>query len=343
MKIEQAIKEISAGKIAPVYVALGTEAYLQDEFKKNLVNLIPAPEQEFNVGRYDMETVNLATALNDARSLPFFGNHRLVIVERPYFLTGTRQKNTLDHDVDGLLRYLKNPESATIFVIMAPYPKLDERKKLTKQLRKTAEFIDCQPLSEASVRKTLNSLLEKRDWQIEKAALELLLERTGAELTAIMNELPKLILASQDSKVITKKEVSALVARSFEQNVFDLVDLVLERKVSEALTMYRELLLQKEEPLKINAILEGQFRLMLQVMILRQHGFDQGSMAREIKAHPYRIKLALQKNRRFKQSDLQNAYLGLVHVEEKMKSAAIDPELLFQLFLLNFSQHQSVA
>lgn len=343
MQVEEAIKNISNGKIAPVYVSLGTENYLQDKFKNFLLSLIPADQQEFNIGRYDMEVVNLSVALNDAMSLPFFGEYRLVIIDRPYFLTGMRQKNSLDHDLNGLLKYLKNPETATILVFTVPYPKLDERKKLTKQLRKVAEFVDCQPLKEREVRSFVSSVLQKKGYQLNSDALDLLLERTGAELTSIMNELPKLLLAAQESKIISWSDVDGLVARSFEQNVFDLVDLVLKRNVKDALSMYRDLLLQKEEPLKINAILEGQFRLMLQAMILREHGYDQGSVAKELKAHPYRVKLALRKNRQFKRKDLQDAYIGLVHVEEKMKSSLIDPELLFQLFLLNFSQHRSVA
>lgn len=343
MRVEQAIKNINNGKIASVYVALGTENYLQDKFKSFLLNLIPEDQQEFNIGRYDMEAVNLSVALNDAMSLPFFGEHRLVIIDRPYFLTGMRHKNSLDHDLDGLLKYLKNPETETILVFTAPYPKLDERKKLTKQLRKTAEFVDCQPLKEREVKEFVTSFLQKKGYRFQSDALDLLLERTGAELTAIMNELPKLLLAEEDSKMIERGDVDGLVARSFEQNVFDLVDLVLKRNVKDALSMYRDLLLQKEEPLKINAILEGQFRLMLQTMILSKHGYDQGSIAKELKAHPYRVKLALRKNRQFKQYDLQDAYIGLVHLEEKMKSSSIDPELLFQLFLLNFSQHRSVA
>ncbi|GEN47823.1 DNA polymerase III subunit delta [Ligilactobacillus pobuzihii] len=343
MKVQQTINNISKGKVAPVYVALGTENYLQDKFKDYLLSLIPEEQQEFNIGRYDMESVNLSVALNDAMSLPFFGDYRLVVIERPYFLTGSRQKNSLDHDLDSFLKYLKHPESSTILFIMAPYPKLDERKKITKQLRKTAEFVECTPLKEREVRVFLSTYLQKKGYQLKPAALELLLERTGAELTTIMNELPKLLLATNDTKVISKDDVTGLVARSFEQNVFDLVDLVLGRKVKEALAMYQELLLQKEEPIKINAILEGQFRLMLQAMILREHGYDQGSIAKQLKAHPYRVKLALRKNRQFKRGDLQIAYTGLVHVEEKMKSSSIDPELLFQFFLLNFSQHRSIA
>ena len=341
MRVEQAIKNISKGNISPVYVALGSESYLQDKFKNFLSNLVPPEQREFNVGRYDMESVNLSVALNDAMSLPFFGDHRLVFIERPYFLTAIRPKNSLEHDLDGLVKYLKNPETATILVFLAPYPKLDERKKITKQLKRIAEIIDCKPPKENEVRSTLLKELQKKNWQIEPGVVDLLLERTGAKLTAIMNELPKLLLSTADTKMIRKEEIVRLVARSFEQNVFDLVDLVLGRKVNKALVMYRELLLQREEPLKINAILEGQFRLMLQVMILREHGYDQGTIAKQLKAHPYRVKLALRKDRSFKRDDLKNAFLGLIHVEEKMKSTSIAPELLFQLFLLNFNQHRA--
>ena len=77
---------------------------------------------------------------------------------------------------------------------------------------------------------------------------------------------------------------------------------------------------------------------MLQVEILQKHGYAQGNIASTLKVHPYRVKLALQKTRVFKRVDLKNAYLGLVHIEERLKKTSQDPELLFQLFMLNFTQ-----
>ena len=124
--------------------------------------------------------------------------------------------------------------------------------------------------------------------------------------------------------------------KSLEQNVFDLVEFVLEKKVDDALELYHELIEQKEEPIMINAILISQFRLFLQVKILQKHGYAQGNIAEALRVHPYRVKLAMQNARKFKYEDVRDAYLGLEKNEEDLKSARVNPELLFQLFLFKF-------
>lgn len=101
--------------------------------------------------------------------------------------------------------------------------------------------------------------------------------------------------------------------------------------------MYHELLLQKEEPLKINAILIGQFRLLLQVKILFEKGYSQGNLASVLKIHPYRIKLAMQQIKHFSKQTLAQAYLGLEEIEVKIKTGQGQPELLFELFMLQFA------
>lgn len=335
--VEKVLKDIEANKLAPVYLVLGEEQVNAEKLKQRLIKNFPEEEREFNVGIYDMEDVTLSTALADAMSVPFFGEKRLVFIMRPYFLTGEIKKNKLEHNFDELLAYLADPEPTTTLVFMAPYAKLDERKKIVKQLKKSAIVVDNSPLSEAQVRKYLTTDLQTKGYTISPQALEILLQRTDANLTAIANELPKLLLVAEDKK-ITAEQVKAMVSRSLEQNVFDLVELVLKRDTAQALALYQELLQQKEEPLKINAILEGQFRLLLQVEILQKHGYAQGNIASTLKVHPYRVKLALQKTRVFKRVDLKNAYLGLVHIEERLKKTSQDPELLFQLFMLNFTQ-----
>ncbi len=88
-----------------------------------------------NVGSYDMESTPVAVALDDAMSAPFFGERRLVFINHPYFLTGENKKVKVDHDLDSLQTYFEHPEPSTILVLMAPYEKLDARKKLVKTLK----------------------------------------------------------------------------------------------------------------------------------------------------------------------------------------------------------------
>lgn len=339
--VDKVLKDIENDQLAPVYLILGEEQVNAEKIKQKLLANFPEEEREFNVGIYDMEDVSLANAIADAMSVPFFGDKRLVFITRPYFLTGENKKVKIEHDTNELSAYLDDPEPTTTLVILAPYAKLDERKKAVKQLKQKAVVVDNSPLNEFAVRKTILDDLKAKGYTIEPTALEILLQRTDANLTMVASELPKLLLAAKEEKKITEQLVTLMVSRSLEQNVFDLVDLVLRRKTAKALELYHDLLQQKEEPLKINAILEGQFRLLLQVEVLKRHGYAQGNIASTLKVHPYRVKLALQKTRFFKREDLKDAYLGLIHIEERLKGSSQDPELLFQLFMLNFTQKRA--
>lgn len=336
MKVSQLSKFLQDNQEKNVYLVTGSDNYQVNQAKEIFINQIPKEEKDFNVGIYDMETTPLSVALEDANSAPFFGEKRLVLINNPYFLTGDSKKNVIEHNVDELIEYLMNPSLDTILVILANYEKLDSRKKIVKQLKTKAIMVDAQPLNETEVRVQVNQLCQNKGYQINKDAVDQLLYLTDNNLTKVMNEMKKLLISAVQDKVITLEMVKNLVNKSLEQNVFDLVEFVLEKKVDDALELYHELIEQKEEPIMINAILISQFRLFLQVKILQKHGYAQGNIAEALRVHPYRVKLAMQNARKFKYEDVRDAYLGLEKNEEDLKSAKVNPELLFQLFLFKF-------
>nr|WP_235712438.1 DNA polymerase III subunit delta [Levilactobacillus brevis] len=323
--------------LSNVYVILGQADYFQRRLKRGFKQQVPAEEQTMNFASYDMDTVPLAVALDDAMAAPFFGERRVVCIDNPQFLTGETKKQKVEHDIDSLQKYLESPMPSTVLVFFAPYDKLDARKKVTKQLKKVATMVEINQFSERDVRQFVTDQLKQDGYTMEPAALNDLIQRTDADLTLIMSELPKLELYTLPEKTITQAAVSGLVTQTLTQNVFDLVNRVLAKNTAGAVTLYRELLQAKEEPLKINAILQGQFRLLIQTKVLAKQGYSQGKLASILKVHPYRIKLALQTHRRFQLTDLNRTYLGLFRVEKQMKSTTMDPELLFSLFMTQFA------
>lgn len=325
---------------APIYLVLGDQDYLIDNIRSQFLKLIPAEEREMNVGIYDMEETPISVALDDARSIPFFGERRLILIKRPYFLTGQKSRVKVDHDLNDLISYAENPEPSSIVVFLAPYEKTDSRKKVVKSLKKAAELIDINRPSESQIRQLIMTIVKEKGYQIQSTTVNQIIEQTGGNLTLIVNGLTKLFLYYQDTKKIEATTIDSLVSKSIEQNVFDLVNIVLKRRVTEAIELYKTLLLNGEEPLKINVVLIQQFRLLLQVAILKGHGYSQGNLAASLKVHPYRIKLALQSVNQFEYEDLRTAYLGLVELEQKLKSTKEDPEFMFERFLLNFVNNQ---
>ncbi|MFC6180712.1 DNA polymerase III subunit delta [Lactiplantibacillus daowaiensis] len=330
------MQELQAGKLKSIYVVLGTVDYLADQLKQRFLQLIPTEEQTMNVGSYDMETTPVAVALDDAMSAPFFGERRLVFINHPYFLTGENKKSKVDHDLEALQKYFENPEPATILVLMAPYEKLDARKKLVKTLKKQATVAEINQVSERETQDYVQAALQKQKITMEPAAFQELMSRTDGQLGLIMAQLPKLMIYAAQSQRIDLAAVDALVTKSLTQNVFDLVNDVLRYQTQAAVELYHELVTAQEAPLKINAILLGQFRVLLQVKILERAGYSQGSLASTLKVHPYRVKLAMQTVRQFNQTALRAAYLGLLQTEVQMKTTQRDPELLFELFMVQF-------
>lgn len=138
MDIQELSKQLKRANPAMVYLVLGTQAVLQQEAKDVFLNLIPEEERVMNVGSYDMETTPLADALDDAMAAPFFGERRLVILNKPAFLTGGTSRGALKQDGEVLREYLKHPQPTTVLVLLAPYEKLDGRKGVVKDLKKLA-------------------------------------------------------------------------------------------------------------------------------------------------------------------------------------------------------------
>ncbi|MGL4697334.1 DNA polymerase III subunit delta [Enterococcus larvae] len=338
MSLQTVLKEIREKKIAPIYLVLGTEIYLSELFKTELLSqLFESGDDEFNVTSYDMEEVSLSVALAEAETLPFFGDHRLVFVENPYFLTSEKKNNGIEHDIKELTDYLEQPSESTILVFHASVEKLDERKKVTKLLKKTAAVVDVSPMDEKALRSYVQQSIQSEGYEIEPKAFDLLLHLSDFQLTKIMGELQKLYLFSSDEKRILLSTVEALVPKSLEHNVFDLSSEILSGNSGKALQTYEDLLLQGEETIKLSAILLSQIRLLLQIKILSQLGYQQANIAEALKVHPYRVKLGLQQSKRFELARLEKIFDELVENDFIVKTGKMDKELLFELFILKIS------
>ena len=77
--------------------------------------------------------------------------------------------------------------------------------------------------------------------------------------------------------------VEKLVAKSLEQNIFSLVDSVLQRNLKNTMMIYHDLMRQNEEPIKILSVMAGQVRLMYQVKELSRQGYSQQKIASVLK------------------------------------------------------------
>lgn len=328
-------KQIKKKDISPVYCLYGKESFLIQETKQLLIEyVLGEDESDFNLSSYDLEETPIELALEDAETIPFLGERRLIFLHNPVFLTAEKTKGKVEHQMERLEQYLRAPSPYSIIVFVAPYEKLDERKKITKELKKLAHVAEAKKLSEQELFRWVVDRAKSNGVMIDQKAAELVLTLSGTNLSLLTSEIDKLALFCSDTHLITEEVVEQLVSRSLEQNIFTLVEKIVQRRIEEALRIYYDLLILNEEPIKILSIIAGQFRLIYQVKELARRGYGQQQIATTLKVHPFRVKLAAGQANMFKDEELAVIMKQLADADYQAKTGGMNKELLVEMFIL---------
>lgn len=293
-------KNIEQKQFSPFYVLYGTESFLIEEMEQAIIDQALDKEAfEFNFARYDMDETPVELAVEDAETLPFLGEYRVVIIKNPYFLTGKTEKKKVEHDLKKLEQYIDNPSPSAILIFTSDYEKLDQRKKIVKKLKKSGEMLEFAAADEKTIFHLLQDRAGREGAVMTQEANGRLLQLIGPHLAHLVKEVDKMALYVGEEGEITPEVVDLLCAKTLESNVFSLVDKVIKGRMDEGFTILHDLLKQNEEPIRLLALLARQFRIIFQVKQLKESGYTQGQMAKRLRLHPYAVKIASGQGRAF--------------------------------------------
>lgn len=339
MDLKDAAKEWKAGTFRPVYVLYGRDRYRMRQFVEALTDkLLPPDERELGIVKYDTSETPVEEAVAEADTMPFFASRKLVLVRDASVLaTAQGKEGKLEHSTDALIAYLKQPCESSVVVFQVMAEKLDERRKVVKLLKEQNALIAFQELQEQDLLQWTVKRAEEQGRSMGREAAQLLLARTGTNMQQLAHEVDKLCLHAGSGGQITNGDVETLIASTIEEDVFALIDAMASLNVEKALRLYADLLLRREEPIKIAALIARQFRIMLQVKELEQHNYSQQQMAGQIGLHPYAVKLAAEKAKRFTAQTLGRHLNKLAELDYGMKTGRVDKTFGLELFLLSLA------
>lgn len=303
-----------------VYLLYGLNDFeIDSEIKK-----LTKDYDKMNISKYDLTETDIKEIINDAETFSMFADNKVVIAENAIMFTSSGANTEI---IENYLNHI-NPHTILIFTVNAE--KVDERKKITKLIKKNYKLISFNEVSSPSafVKRQLSG------YNITSSVIAFLIDRVGSNPLILENEINK-IKAYKDDKTITKEDIVKLTNKNQEIDIFKLIDDIVEKNKDEALAIYHEMLKVGEEPLKIIILLATQFRLMYQSKELAKKGYSEKNIADTLKVHPYRVKLALQKGRKYKSETLLNYLLTLANIDIAIKTGKTDKNLALELFLLD--------
>lgn len=331
------IQEIKSGRFAPVYLFYGTETFLMEETLKRLADSVlgAGEDRDWSHTVMDLEEVPVQDLVMEVETPSFFGGRRLVVGKNAWFLTPTRGKEKQEHRPEELIRYAEQPMEGNVLVITVPAEKLDARKKVVKELKKRVREGAFHPLDSKELSRWVGEKLKETTVAVHPRTAETLIRQVGGDLHLLDMEIRKLVTYVGTSGRITPETVMDLVPRTLEQDVFKLVDRVARRKVGEAMAIFYDLLQNREEPIRILALIIRQFRLMLQVSVLAARGISERDIASSLKIHPYPVKLSLRQAKAYSEDMLRNLLSRSIEADRDIKSGRIDKTLAVERLILS--------
>ncbi|SDM83153.1 DNA polymerase III, delta subunit [Fictibacillus solisalsi] len=339
MSISALQKNLKQNQFAPYYVLYGTESYIIEQAISSIVKYaLNDEDKDFNYSAYDYQETPVQAVMEDAETLPFMGDRRVVVIKNALFLTGAKDKSKVEHDLSTVERYIQDPADFTILVFVVPAEKLDERKKIVKTLKKNGEVLSASPLSGDSAIEWIKDRAMQQGVFIDADAAQYLSSKVSNELMALVQEMDKLALYVGEGNTISIEVIDQLVPRTLEDNIFSLIDDIVHKKIDVALRTFYDLMKQNEEPIKILSLMARQFRIIFGVKELFAKGYGEKQIAGVLKLHPYAVKLASRQARMFDEQELFTLLDRIAEADYEMKTGKMDKQLILELIMLKMAK-----
>ncbi len=320
-------QDIKSAQFSHLYLLYGEEAYLRRQYRDKLrAALVPA-DDTMNCSVYSGKDINASEVVDLAGTMPFFAERRVIIIENSGWLKSGN---------DQFLALVKAIPDTTYLILVEE--ETDKRSKLYKAVTANGYAALCEIQDEATLRKWVMGLLKKENKLITPDALTLLLDKTGTSMENIRREVEKLVCYKYYDEGITVSDVEELCIVQIQNQIFDMVEAVAQKKQKQALKLYYNLLALKEAPMKILALIARQFNMLLQVKEMKTKGYHESDIAKQTGLNPYYLKKKyIPQAAQFKQAQLETALKACVEAEEAVKTGRMPDLLSVELIIVSLS------
>lgn len=314
--------ELKSNQLTHFHLIYGSERYMVRYYKNKLISRLSNADDEMNCTFFrdkDIEASHIAEA---AQVLPFFAEQRLIVVEDSKFFAKSND----------MLEYLESFPDTTYIIFVER--EVDKRNRLFKWFAKNGCVTECAAQQEKMLKQWVTGYMKKAGKAIAVAQIELLMERVGTDMEILSNELEKLIGYVGERTVIEKEDIQAVSSGLTVSKMFDMIDAVAGKERDRALSLYDDLLANKEPPMTILYNFSRHINILLQIKECLSLGLNKYEMAAKCGVPHFTVAKYSRQAELFKRSELLKMLEDRIEYEEMQKTGRLPDQLSVELFFI---------
>lgn len=325
------VSALSKKEFSPVYLLHGEEDFLIEEATDVILNAaLTTDERGFNLDVMYGSEADPRDVISHASSFPMMAERRVVIV---------RDADKLGQ-AEILANYIEHPSPSTCLILVCTKP--DFRKKPFVTAKKNAFVVECKPLWDNQIPAWITKRVKKDKREIQPAAASMLAAYVGTSLREICNELEKLYIYLGEKKSIAVDDVTAVVGVSKEFTVFELQWAIGMKDTRKATEILERMMEAGEQPVVMVAVMTKFFQTVWKLLDARRRNVPQAQQMTQAGIFMFIDKYTQVANC-FTVREIEDVFLSLADVDEKLKTSGGDPKLLLQTFIVNATRQRERA
>ncbi|MCR4788479.1 MAG: DNA polymerase III subunit delta [Lachnospiraceae bacterium] len=318
-------EDIKTGNFRRLYLILGQEAYLRIQYRDMLKNAMVSDDMNCNV--YEGGDIEIPALIDQAETLPFFADRRLVIIQNSGLLKSGGEE---------LAQYLPSAPDSTFFVICES--EADKRSKLYKTCQNMGIVVLADTPEEMMLKKWVNKVFADDKKRMTERDIEYFLRKVGTDMFNIKNEMAKLISYCGEREIITAHDVDEICTVSINEQIFDMVDAIGNRNRKKAMDLYYDLLSLKVSPFRILSLIERQFNILLQTkeLLLKNNGKQE--IAQKTGVNSYYVGNYIDQSKKFGMQDMKAALEACLEADGSIKTGNMKDILALEVLITDLSR-----
>ena len=321
-------QDMKTGQLNHIYLLYGEEAYLRKQYKNRLKEAIIG-DDSMNYHYYEGKGVTIGEVIDQAETMPFFSEKRLILMENTGLFKGGGE---------GLSEYLKSPAQTVYFLFVET--EVDKRSKLYKTVSAKGCAVEFGIQDENTLKRWVLGMVKRENKRISEPALNFLLEMTGTDMENIQKEMEKLFCYCMDQDAITERDIVQICTKRISSHIFDMINAIADRKQKKALELYYELLALKEPPMRILFLITRQFNLLLQVKELAGKGYQGRAIGEKVGLPGIVAGKYVTQASRFQKEELRETVEACVEAEEAIKTGRLNDTMSVELLIVKYSSNR---
>jgi len=315
-------QELKQGQIKPIYIVSGSE----DLLKREAVSLIMAAAlvggtKELNLTSLLWKESKVDDILHACRSIPMLGPRNVVVVRHVESLSSEQSGQLADYLAD------PSPHATLIFLCSG---NADMRLKFFKKAKDVGTITSFKTLYSNQLPSWVNSRMREQGFSIDADAASLLADTVGSDLAALNEAMERLILfvAGEDGTGrVALADVEQCISRTRVYSVFELTDALGRRRADQALQILISMLDNREQPIRIVAMIARHFRRLLQATDALAQGEPGDSIGKHLNVHRFFLDDFLRQAKMFAPAEYASLFQKLFATDRALKSSRVDPKL----------------